>query len=430
MQWGLLGPEQLAGSRRTRPLGLGSAVRRFNQLAVPGLGGVWFAKQLFLATLGVIVADRLRPISRHVKTIEIANAVEALACLSAFQSNGWQRDARLRGVQKLAGKTDLTFSKLRQPRFYVTQPMRMATVEALVDLGFVYPGSQRFSSFRCMDSGRDFVEAATAGYRPHNSTVEDYLVRLATDGSSVAVTSLLRSALSPLEPMHLSACNLVRSKLCEGAGLSKDAARRKNGLAWVSSIHPGKPADWNAKPPQIEVDHWNDLRLGALFFETRDAANNVLNAVEAAMAPLHAAKIATIEAVKIPAVEKQLCGLQRAAQRFLDERGDPTAGEMATAFCQNCVEADHALIIRDLVLRDNRVLRLRGNDILPGAAFERSAQAETPDEDAEGPGAENASRVPVPEGISSRIRNLYLLELDLRGQLDSFLNPIPNGGAA
>src|SRR5687767_12463538 len=122
MEWGLLGPEQLAGSRRTRALGLGAAVRKFNQLAVPGLGGVWFAKQLFLATLGVIVAERLRLTSRNVKTMEIANAIEALACWCAFQSNGWQRDTRLRGVQKLAGKTDLTLAKLRQPRFYVTQP--------------------------------------------------------------------------------------------------------------------------------------------------------------------------------------------------------------------------------------------------------------------------------------------------------------------
>ena len=30
-----------------------------------------------------------------------------------------------------------------------------------------------------------------------------------------------------------------------------------------------------------------------------------------------------------------------------------------------------------------------------------------------GPGAENVSRIPVPEGISPRMQNLYLLELDL-----------------
>jgi hypothetical protein len=405
-------------------------VRKFNQLAAPGLGGVWFAKQLFLATLGVIVADRLRLISRNVKSIEIANAVEALACWCAFQSNDWQRDARLRGIQKLAGKTDLTFSKLRQRRFYVTQPMRMATVEALVDLGFVHPGSQRFNSFRCTDSGRDFVAAATAGYRPHHSTVEDYLVRLATNDLPLAVTIPLRSALSPLEPLDLTACNLVRSRLCEGAGLSKDAARRKNGLAWVSSIQPGKPADWKAKPPPIEADHWNDLRLGARFFETRDAANHVLNAVEAAMAPLHTAKIAAGEAAQISAIEKQLGGLRRAAQRYLDERADPTEGKMATVFCQSCTEMDPSQIIRDLVLRDNRVLLLRGNEILPGPAFVGRTQAESSVDDAEGPGAENAGRVPVPDGISPRIQNLYLLELDLRGQLDSFLNPLPNEEAA
>ena len=128
VQWGLLGPEQLAGSRRTRTLGLGAAVRKFNQLAVPGLGVVWFTKQIFLATLGVRVADRLRPISANVKAIGIANAVEALACWCAFNSNGWASDSRLRGSQKLAGKDNLTFARLRQPRFYVTQPMRIAAV--------------------------------------------------------------------------------------------------------------------------------------------------------------------------------------------------------------------------------------------------------------------------------------------------------------
>lgn len=159
MQWGLLGPEQLAGSRRTRPLGLGSAVRKFNQLAVPGLGGVWFAKQLFLATLGVIVADRLRQISRNVKTIEIANAVEALP--------------------------------------------------------------------------------------PHDE--------------------------------------------------NRRHRRRQ----------------------------------------------------------------------KKPDVEKRLDRLRRAAQSYLDERADPTEGKTATAFCLSCVETDPAQIIRSLVLRDNHILLLHGNDILP-----------------------------------------------------------------
>ncbi len=430
MKWGLLGPEHLAGSRRTRTLGLGAAVRRFNQLAVPGVGGVWFAKQLFLATLGVAVAERLRQNSRNVKTLEVANAVEALACWVAFQSNGWQRDARLRGVQKLAGKAGLTFAKLRQPRFYVTQPMRMATVEALVDLGFVHPGSTRFNSFRCTDSGRDLVEAATSEYRPYHTTVEDYLVRLAFESAPLTVTRPLQLALSPIEPLASVACDLIRSRLCEGAGGNKYAARRKNGLAWVSSLHPDKPTSWKAQPPTIEKDHWNDLRLGALFFQARDAAIDVLIEIETAVARTNAQAIASTAAAEIPAVQKQLGKLHDAAQRFLDEHADPTEGKIATIFCKDGIVADPAQIIRNLVTRDRRVLQLRSDNIVPGSAFVGRPQADDADEDAVGPGSENVSRVPVPEGISSRVQNLYLLELDLNHRLGTFLNPLPDEEAA
>jgi hypothetical protein len=274
------------------------------------------------------------------------------------------------------------------------------------------------------------VDAATAGYRPYNSTVEDYLARLAADGSTIAVTPPLRSALSPLEPLAGIACNLVRSRLCEGTGLSKDAARRKNGLTWVSSIHHGAPADWKNRPPSIEADHWNDLRLGASFFETRDAGINVLDAIETAMAPLGAGRIAAVAASKTPAVEKKLTALRSAARGYLEKKADPTEGRIATSFCQSCVEPDPAQIIRNLVTRDNRVLLLRGNDILAGPAFVGRPQTADADEDTEGPGAENADRVPLPQGISPRIQNLYLLELDLRGQLETFLNPPPGAEAA
>jgi hypothetical protein len=69
------------------------------------------------------------------------------------------------------------------------------------------------------------------------------------------------------------------------------------------------------------------------------------------------------------------------------------------------------------------VLRLVGNDVLPGPAFSLQHQTEAADDEGEGPGSDNAGRVPVPANISGRIRNLYLLNLDLEGQLAEFLNP-------
>ena len=56
MKWGLLGPEMLGSQRRVRTLGLASVVRLFNDLAAPGMGGVWFGKQLLIAALGVALA--------------------------------------------------------------------------------------------------------------------------------------------------------------------------------------------------------------------------------------------------------------------------------------------------------------------------------------------------------------------------------------
>jgi hypothetical protein len=89
----------------------GVIVRAFNDLAVPGLGGVWFAKQLFLATLGVAIAERVRDSGRTVRNIEVANAVEALACWLALDGNGWKRNPRLRGASKMRNKTDLSFQR-------------------------------------------------------------------------------------------------------------------------------------------------------------------------------------------------------------------------------------------------------------------------------------------------------------------------------
>lgn len=90
--WGLLGPEAIATERRTRTLNLGACVRSLNDLAVPGLGGVWFGKQVFLATLGVAVAKRVRDSGKRAKNIEVANAIEALGCWLALNRNRWQGD--------------------------------------------------------------------------------------------------------------------------------------------------------------------------------------------------------------------------------------------------------------------------------------------------------------------------------------------------
>ena len=410
-------------------MGLGSAVRKFNQLAVPGVGGVWFAKQLFLATLGVRVADRLRATKANVRALEIANAIEALACWYGLKERNWQNDARLRGSQKLSADDDLHFARLRQARYYVTQPMRMATVEALPGLGFVETASPRFNSFRATPAGLRLIETSSADFKPFNGSVENYLFTSVRDGQPISKSSeALKKALSPVNALPAEARDFIRTKLCEGSGQNAAAARRKNALDWVRSLDEDHPARWETKPDVLDADHWSDLRLGQKFFATRGAAIELLNGLEAQLSPLAEPRRLVADLLEhVP--NGHITALRQAAQRFLDEDKDPTEERLASRFCGECNVEDPKAIIRHLVGRDDRVLRLVDDLVIPGSGFSRQASDEVAADDGPGAGAQNADRVPVPDGISGRIRNLYLLDLDLQGRLDVFLQPPPETAA-
>ena len=82
--WGILGPGSVESVRRVRTLGLASTTRLFNELAVPGLGGVWFGKQLLFSTLGVMVAEQAAQGGRSVNQIEVGNSIAALAWWMAW----------------------------------------------------------------------------------------------------------------------------------------------------------------------------------------------------------------------------------------------------------------------------------------------------------------------------------------------------------
>ena len=120
------------------------------------------------------------------------------------------------------------------------------------------------------------------------------------------------------------------------------------------------------------------------------------------------------------AVVEKLKSLREHAQAFLDDNYDPSPGGEATRFCRECTEQVDARLLEKLLLREGHVLRQRGRDILPGVAFRGiqvspSGTARSPEED--GAEAEVAQIIPLPEGISHRVRNLFLLNLDLRNEL-------------
>jgi hypothetical protein len=213
----------------------------------------------------------------------------------------------------------------------------------------------------------------------------------------------------------------LRERLVVGA----EAVRRRNALDWVERLRhdPTRPNSWETRPQSLDESHWRDLLVGAKFFATRDAAIKVLDEIEAYIANRTVHRM-SLDTALPKAVNERIKGLRKHAQEFLGNGHDPTADCSATAFCRECIERDDTRLLERLLAREGRVLRLRDREIVPGVAYRgaqdnRSESGRSP-EDA-GTETEVEHDVALPEYISRRVRNLFLLNLDLRGQLGEWL---------
>ncbi len=427
VEWGLLGPEMLGSTRRIRTLGISASVRRFNDLAVPGLAAVWYGKQLLLTTLGVKVAEQARIMGAKVQNIEVANAIEAAACLLAFNKNEWTPDLRMRGISKLRGKKNAsTYREIKQRSFYVSQPMRMGTGQALPPLGFAHAPSARFNAFTCTEAGSIFVEEATYDYRPFNRTIVDHLARWVCEKDGQIHTDNIQKALSPVVAIRDRALPLLRERLLQGGSDEAEwcKQRRKLALAWVDEIRSTPPPQrltWTNKPQAVTATHWDDLRAGAQFFELRDAAIALLDQLEDYIANLSTGPTCSLRSEVPACLAPFLYTLGIAARKFLEMERDDVE---ANAFARECADPSPVQVVRRLVERDGRVLRLTEDDVRPGVAFR---QPRAPVAGGEQGDDDDAAEVLgkgedfLPEYISRRVRNLYLLNLDLHGALDAWL---------
>ena len=419
MIWGLSGPEQLGSERRTRTLNIGAAIREYNERAVPGMGGVWYAKQLLLAMLGIALAQKLRERMANVSNIEAANAIEALGCYYALKQSKGQGDARVRGSEKLRGKSDFNFQTLCKPGFYVSQPMRMGTGQALLVLGMVRAQGERFNAFTCTAFGHEFVNACCGD----DGALLEELVQWAQKGSSVdKLKSPIPELLSPLQVLPAQARTLLSRRIDTAAsgGTRRTAIRR-----WVLARHAESTAvfDWSERPDEIDPEHWNDLHYGALFFQVQDAAYDVLNAVEQHMAVLSTQRF-ELGSVLPERISTHITHLREMARLFLDNPQRQRTDPVASTFCHECIDPDSSSLLASLVSRDGRVLRLQGKGILPGGAFQHQVlEVDTGQSVIEAQG--EASQAALPAWISHRVGRLHRLDLDLQGQLSAWLTPAP-----
>lgn len=414
-QWGLLAPETLPGARRTRTLGLGRSVRQFNELAVPGLGGVQYAKQVLFVALSMAVAKSVENADVEVTHIEVANAIEAVACIIGFEATNWEQSIRMRGRNKLPRSGSPPDYRVACKRsFHVSQPMRMSTAQALPSLGLVDTQSTRFNAFECNDNLDTFVSNCLGHLKAGNSAVLKHLSGWVEGKQLKWGSAGLIEALHPLRPLRSPARAWLKNALLQGTALSSELReRRQRAWHWVARLHSEpatvEPLNQPAPPKELDPQHWHDLRAGAQLVVARDAAIAVLDAVEREMEPLRGRSLRLSEPLPKP-VLAALAALAGHAKAFLAlEHHDAEANR----FCAECVSGD-AEALRHLLLRDEQVLRLVDGCARPGAAYTgRPPTAAVATEDGDPEDAVAAADEPIPAGISYRIRNLYRLQRDL-----------------
>lgn len=418
LTWGLLGIDDITSLRRTRTLGLGSAVRKFNDLAVPGMGNVRFIKQIYLSLLGIQVTELANKKAKlKLRNIEVTNAIEAFACMRTFTTYGWNSDPRLRGINKLRKIiSEPTYANLRKAGVYVTQPLRMGTVQALPALDLVSTDSNLFNHFTLNERGEALVNLLSNRYQTATASIAECFVKW-IEGHQIPKNSNLIETISPTMPIDTKQLKIVR-KVITSYGAEQDKKRRESILSWADSLENKTQNSWALKPFEIkDDDHWRDLQAGGLFFKTRDAVLELLNSLEEYLDRKHSRIIELKETSDI--LKKEKTKVIRAANDFLRFRYDPTERNEASIFCTDC--SDLRTIIKNVVLRDGVGLQLIGDKIRAGYAFKGLSAVSN--KEAEAGDFDNTAVVgKFPEFISGRVINMFYLNQDLKGKLNNWFN--------
>lgn len=160
MTWGPIEPAESSASRSRLDFGLRPAILCFNEWAVPGLGGVFFVRQLSWGCMGLRLAQDL---NGKVSAARIAEGIEALASWIVVRHSNARRveDDRVQGKRKFADVSALSFDAVSRGGAYVTVPFRRATTRALPGLGFCREEA-RFSALTLTQHGLALAESAMA----------------------------------------------------------------------------------------------------------------------------------------------------------------------------------------------------------------------------------------------------------------------------
>ncbi|EAT08882.1 DNA polymerase III subunit epsilon [Sphingomonas sp. SKA58] len=301
---------------------------------------------------------------RSPRRLQTANAIEARVMWTALRKGGDM--SRGIGHRKLAnrGEGDATFRALARQGAYVTQPLRMRTVQALPALGFVSSGGTRFNDYSLAEPGGEICEI----YRREYNALKRWMMEYESPKSL--------KHLFPSGKVREEARQIIQRQLLErGRDSNRRRALQELGMRGAALLASAK-----ACPPPLSRDHFADIRAGIAFIDLRDAALAVLNQVENYLQKQggRPSKATCGQLARNTAVAEKLAFLTSTAKQMLDHV-DSSSGHSAHSFARICL-GSATNVISSLARRDGTVVIEQGDHLFLGPAaggeIEESTAAE------------------------------------------------------
>ena len=347
--WGTFALGESLSSRRSQQLGLGAAIRHYNELSVPGIGGIWFAMPLIWSLIGIKIMSSVNGLP----AIRVANAIEAKVMLEAIE-NG-DSSNRILGRQKLP-RQDIsggTFERMARANTYVTQPYRQACAQPLLEFGLVKSNTARFNSFEMTDRGETLLD-------PFASTVN--LLTQWVKGK--ACKRNVTSSISPNSPLPKRTAAVLQNLILK---VGEKSQRRRNIHGAFETL---TSADiLSGRISNLETEHVNDLKVGLALVRLRDLAIAVLNCVEDKLRENrdHGKPLKVSMTVRSKNLDRALNALHQPQDDLISIVSAGNHPDIKS-FLRAC--EDKKRILQELVNRDKSVLLLRDGQVVPGPAFD------------------------------------------------------------
>lgn len=410
-------PTALSSRRLSLDLGLRAADLYFRELVVPGLGRVWFARQLSWSVAALALHESLGKAGGKVpRPTAICRGIEALACKLEYQTGADAPSPRILGLRAFRrdNGTRWDFDHLRKPAHYVQNTHRQSSTRALrVDEGLGLANGARFEGMELTPIGRALArELLTQPVDKGGTTLEKWLCRWITGEIvySGGGRSLPR-ALSP-ESATPGELALVRSRLLETAPPAGPTRAR---LASALGRKPLKPAvllqrvidtlrndGYSQHADQVSAAQ----AFGAMLDRLREAVSCLTHAIQPARGGVEIAWL-----VKDARLKRALRDVQLATNGYVKKAMSAEITETTShAFAARLLAAEEPEAVRLIVQRGGELLCLADDKVFRGALFRVVSMVD----DEPDPDSGATSIEPDRTGRTFRIANLHelLLECD------------------